>query len=237
MTVNALACVGMSNPAVLIGHRIRELRTSNGVTTAQVAEAAGAQGLPWSDSRVSALERGKVALAPGVLYVVAGVLSSLLGRDVTVADLVPEDVPMRLTPDLVVSGEQLADAFRGSPVRLPSRDTDLDALVRAALVVDRARAADPRTAWTGAEEMELFDANELLGGHVDALSRADLVVLDAVTPNDHIAGLVAALRLWGATPLVERDRRAPDGANAQKLGRITRELIAELAEAIQGGSA
>ncbi len=85
--------------------------------------------------------------------------------------------------------------------------------------------------------MELFDANELLGGHVDALSRADLVVLDAVTPNDHIAGLVAALRLWGATPLVERDRRAPDGANAQKLGRITRELIAELAEAIQGGSA
>lgn len=214
---------------------IKRLRAEQGLTTTQVADAMRAQGMPWTAGRVSKLENGTVTLTPDVLYVVTGVLSSLLKRDVTVADLVPEGVPLRLTPDLVVSGAQLAEAFRGAPVRLPSRAADLDALVKAADMTARARAADPRVPWSASEEMELFEAGRVLTRTVDSLSRADRVVLDAVTPDDTVGGLVAALRVWGATPLVERDRRAPDGANAQKLGRITRELIAELSEAVQGG--
>lgn len=240
MVRKCLRCSNMrevpAEAALLIGKRIRELRMSGGVTVVQLADTANAQGMKWSYSRISALERGKVALGPGVLYVVAGVLSSLLDRDVTVADLVPEDEPIRLTPDLVVAGSQLAGAFRGEAVKLPARGVDLDDLVWAAEESERQKSV-PNRGWSDEDEAGAWKSLTILTRHLESLSKADHLVLNAVTPDDHLAGLIAALQLWGATPLVERDRRAPDGANAQKLGRITRELITELTEATEGGQA
>ena len=49
-------------------------------------------------------------------------------------------------------------------------------------------------------------------------------------------GAAAMAKLWKRTFVTERDRRAGPGANAQRRGQVSRQLKAELEEALRDGN-
>lgn len=178
---------------------------------------------------MSAVERGRFAATVETLHIVAGAIGALTGESVTIADLVPDTEYIALTDSLSIRGQDLAAVLRGRAVDLPDRAMPSTGELREALQLQQCAGDRPSGPWSAAAFVVLRA--------IDGLTRADLRVLNAAYPDDLPAGMLAALDLWGRLPADERDARAPDGANPQKLGRITRQLADELVEfANRGGS-
>jgi transcriptional regulator with XRE-family HTH domain len=232
--------------AAVAGRNCTRLRSAAGLTQEQFARYARDVGLRWTASKVADFERGRREVAFGTALAVSLALSNALVDAeqrsaavdglVTLADLVQSDGNVILTPDGPDPlGAVVADVCRGRP--WPLRPMDLlgaDELKSQAVfqqVIDSALSKalvdgyfDPNLTTTDLEHMRQRSG-----------LTEDRIAQRLKISRDRLAAV--AFRRWdGRTFSEERDQRAGPDANPQKRGRVTRELRAELEEALANGN-
>jgi hypothetical protein len=207
------------------GAGARMIRLGADKSLDDVATAARRYGLRWSTGSVGDFEAGRTSPNLATLLIVATVLRDLTGAPVTLADLFRDDVRERggrqvaIRPDLVMPRSAVRAALSGEPVALPAAQrsyrVQLGDVTMPELIPRWASGVDPRL------HQRVFDAFT----ETDART-CKAPGLSAIT------GAAAMARLWGRTFVAERNARAEAGANAQRLGRISRQLRAELAKEV-----
>jgi transcriptional regulator with XRE-family HTH domain len=96
---------------------VRALRRDAGITLDQFAVAAQAAGLAWSSGRVSTLESGNMAaLSLETLIALTAALHQVIGRPVTLAELLATHEDVAITDRLHIPGAALSLAVTGQPV-------------------------------------------------------------------------------------------------------------------------
>lgn len=211
--------------AHIIGANAHEFRLEAGLTLDQVSRAARARGLKWSESRVADFEAGRVA-SPSINTLLAFVLALADAgcSDATLPGLVDyKPTPLQINESLqlfdsdivnLLAGQRVERALSASdvaPKTLRSKRSPRDRKITHAIdIEDVALSARIWSAQGATEERVSKSLN--------------------VVPST-LAELSAAL--WRRTFSDERDRRAGEGANAQKRGQVSRKMLAELRAAIE----
>ncbi|BCO35495.1 XRE family transcriptional regulator [Mycobacterium heckeshornense] len=236
---------GRESLAAVVGQNAARLRVAAGLTQEQFAGYARAAGLRWTASKVADFERGRRELAFGTVLAVSLALSRAAadakqrgigpGGSVTLADLVETDATVVLTPDGPDPlGSAVAGVCRGQP--WPSEPAELYGFQ--ALEMQRVHRRVIEAALSKALVDGLIDPN-LTAADLEQMRQRSGLAEDRVAQRlkvsrDRLAAV--SFRLWqGRTFSEERDRRAGPRANAQKKGRIARELRAELEKALSDG--
>lgn len=218
----------MAGPAVetisaAFARNARALRIGAGLKADQVARAVTARGLHWAPSRVSELEMGRIAPTLATLLVLSAAFSDLRGEAVTFADWFAGDGEVELTDTLQVPLDVIRTALNGKPPTPPRPGTSTtEVLMQDYLAqrvggkpISRARLKKLSAIWDQCGEAEDRAARAL---GIDQGSLCELM-----------------LDLWGTTLSVKRDQLAGPDANAQKRGRVARELREQLREALSNG--
>ncbi|MFC9833195.1 hypothetical protein ACFVKB_05115 [Rhodococcus sp. NPDC127530] len=204
--------------ADIVGRNAQRLRGDHKIE--DVAIQARALGLRWNSGRVSDLERGRISPTLPTLFALANVLSAVTEKQVSVADLVRTREWVAVTDRMVVRGERLATALEGGPTRIEMEDMYVDPHdVAAAIRITRASGLRGAVPLANAVR-ETTEAEH-------KIARSLGVSLAQVAQ--------AAMDLWGRSLTAERDDRAGTGASAQKRGRVSRELKAELRARLEHG--
>ena len=165
----------------------------SGATQDRLARTCHRLGIEeYSGSRIAQIESGAMAPTVTALAALAMALGEVLGRRLTLADLIPDGDSFQAGRRLNFTGEEVRAFVNGAAVFAPPPI-----------------AADPThmRGWGSADELAVSSLK--------------------VSP-EHVHK--AAEALWGAEETLtrERDRRSGPRATAQKRGRVTRELIAEV---------
>lgn len=204
--------MGVSDPrpiATVIGLNAHRLRTSCGATLVEVAAQANLDGARWNSSMVSRIERGRFdATIPAVLLLsdALDALSRRAGRPpVRITDLLASDVPIQVAVNEVEGYPLLVYVGTSDLIQFLGGQTEaVEALVFSSATRSPVSGTD----------------------HDQRIAKSlDLSVSDLYS---------WAVKLWGQPFAEERDARAGKDANAQKRGRVTRELKAELKAVLDG---
>ena len=223
----------MTTLAAVLGTNCRRIRTRAGVTQDELAKAARQVGLKWTPSKVRDFESGRSAPTFATVLALTVALDNVTEVKISAAatstgvemaiSLNPAYQPVRLA-DLVSGAEGWWWAAPASGVTVTE-----DFRPSAELLVDFcsggtwpvvARHDFPGAARLGCES----DSGGLTEHRVAATLGIDTEQLGA-----------RSLQLWNTTFSSERDRRAGPDANAQRKGRITRQLKAELEKVLTDG--
>ncbi|TXI57854.1 MULTISPECIES: helix-turn-helix domain-containing protein [Mycolicibacter] len=196
--------------ATVIGLNAHRIRTDCGATLVEVAALANRDGARWNSSMVSRIERGRFdATIPTVLLIADAldVISRRAGRPpVRITDLLASDAPMQVATNDAEAYRVEVTVEAADLIRFLGGQTEaVEALV-----------------FSGA-----LDQSRIAGtDHEQRLAKSLGIPVRVL---QHLAG-----QLWGQTFGEERDARAGEDANAQKRGRVTRELKQEIVEAYEG---
>jgi transcriptional regulator with XRE-family HTH domain len=220
--------------AVVLGANCKRLRREAGVTQDQLALHARRYGLKWAASKVGDFEAGRARTAPTFATVLVLCLALEMamcqGKDmrtrrrVDLADLVQFDGFVKLTETFAPIAAKLAEVCKGS-----SWPDLYSADIRETSDVDRLLSLAPDR--FGEYGMRVTDVDDMRRrSDQDEYRLAKRLEIDA----DRL--LAESYRLWeGRTFSEQRDRLAGPDANAQKRGRISRELRAQLEKAMIDG--
>jgi transcriptional regulator with XRE-family HTH domain len=213
--------------AEVVARNVRRLRGTH--TADELARKARGRGLNWGTGRISELEAGKVSPTLPTLFALAEALGSIAGTPVSLADLVRADGFIKINDKLVVKAKKVVASVSSVPVELTVGD----------LEGGKDRLADVLRG-AMAEMNALPDYLLDMPGDAD-----DLAYRNSGETEERIAkslgiGILRmrleSTHLWGDAFSAERDRRAGPDANAQKRGRVSRELKAELKASIHRGN-
>jgi len=223
--------------AEVLGLTARALRGDRKVEL--VAHAAKSAGLNWGSGRIADLEAGRVSPTLPTLYALCVAFGILLDRPLALADLFAGDGQVRIAADgAAVELCELRDMLSGRSVDYGTHQ------IASRLSLEGTRAAADQFADAGVE-MPDYVRTALREHPVAQIVRQNLLEadyrmlrslglnLDQPGALDEAAYLMADQ--WGRSFTAERDRRGGPDANPQKRGRISRELKAELREAINRG--
>jgi hypothetical protein len=213
----------------VVGWNARELRGS--VTADELATVARRWGLNWGTGRISDLEAGRVSPTVPTLIALAEALGAVRGEPITLADLTRYDGYVSLTKELIVSGDVVPRLLSGDPVEIEAREVlgGLEHLEAAA------RAVREHIEYMESINPKLSDVS--FGAITDVQRRSGEAEdrMAKVLGVERFVVDYASAYLWQQTVADERDLRAGEGASAQKRGRITRQLQAELKAVLDGG--
>ena len=213
----------------LAGQGARAIRLDANATLEEVAQAARFYGLKWSATKANAFEAGRVAASLATLYTLAATLGDVAGRDVTLADLFAGSGTVTVNDRLTVDAAKVAAALAGLPV-----EVTIDELTgeRERAIAAGKQWAESRQAWSGPlRRVTRTPYRAVLAEFSDSDKRmARSLGVDVSTA----AAAMAAV--WGKTFVARRDELAGPDANAQKRGRISRELKAKLAKVLTDGN-
>jgi transcriptional regulator with XRE-family HTH domain len=211
------------------GKSARAIRLDAGVTLEEVAKAARHYGLKWATNKVGDFEAGRVSASLATIYALAAALTDVTGRPVTLGDLFAEPGRVAINERLTVDVVKVKDAVSGKPVAatmsdLPSERGRIDQAV--------AELEAEQDAWPKSlQKVSRGRYRAVLADFSD--SDARLAKALDVGRSTAAAAMAAA---WGKTFVARRDELAGPDANAQKRGRIARELKAELKELLDGNN-
>ncbi|MFC8531378.1 hypothetical protein [Nocardia sp. NPDC057227] len=213
--------------AEVIGANARRIRGEH--TADQMSRHAQWAGLKWNTGRVADLEKGRISPTLPNLVAIAAALRSLTGQDVTLADLVAHDGPIRLNDVLVMPAARLAGYLRGELVRVFASETP-------ALAAEAEEARRVVRRWLDNREDWLEDLDQVNAWQAAMHNATDADERAAADLGLSVAEMLArSVEMWGRGFSAERDARAGDGASNQKRGRIARTLKDELRQAISDG--
>lgn len=202
------------SPGAVIGGNLRSLREQHGKRQDDIAAAARAVGLRWSQATVGAIETGRREVSVGELIALPSILlrSLDLAVTITVQDLVTTEEDLRLGHDFTAAPAWVAAAFRRRR-RLTAEERAHTQAAIAEAEVEFARL-DAEAQVKAAQ----VDAGQLLERR--AAQRLGV---------DPLAVALAARKTWGHSLTAERDRRTEGGsAKPRGVGAVTRQCIAEL---------
>jgi transcriptional regulator with XRE-family HTH domain len=216
--------------AEVIGAGARALRLDAGVTLEQMARAAQLYGLPWTSGRVGDFEAGRTAPSLPTLVAAAAALGDVIGRPVSLAELVTGEGEVHINDKLSLDTSALRAALAGASITahaIPQILATQEMQEMAQLMIsqtnfhwpNRLRAVDPDL-----RQEVLRDFSES-----DARMCKNIGV-------DQVLGAAAMAALWRRTFTAERDHRAGPDAKAQRRGQISRQLKADLQEVINDGN-
>lgn len=218
--------------ATVAGRNAQALRKAAGLTLAEVAKAAKSYGLAWTTGRVAAFESGRVSPTLPTLIAVAVTLADVAARPISLVDLFAGDGRVIVTDNLTLELANVRAALGGKTLKpptvsdVPGGNDDLaEALFSAALEVKDELGGLKFKPTIG----DLRAASKQLAEFADA----DLKVTKSLGAT-RLATALAMTKLWGQTFVAERDRRAGSEANAQRKGRVARELKDELRKWLDG---
>jgi transcriptional regulator with XRE-family HTH domain len=241
-----------------VGAFVSQARREQGLTLDQVARAARSYGASWSASSVSNIERGQAALTLPVLLLLALALGELMGRPLTLSNLLGDAKVLALVTDDRYSVERswVDSALRGAEVSLKSQESvgALDAEVEYDVDEDfeeevlhkmremRGQKMTPNLVYdqvaqhleqsqipyeAEAEAPARMSVGDDSGSLAEERAAKKLGISTAQLQN-------RALDLW-AHPLEEESyRRAGMDSTAQARGRVTRVLVDEIRESLEG---
>ncbi len=230
--------------AVVVGRNCRAIRVSLGVTQERFAAYAREAGLRWTSSKVGDFERGRREVSFGSVVAVSWALSRAWadarehrtdgGAQPALADLLRFDGNVVLTPDGPDPlGDVVADVCSGRP--WPTDAADLLGAEEARVQQAHERVvagALSRAVVDGCLEPDV-SATELTFTRQRSGLTEDRLAKRLGISRDRLAAV--SFRLWKGTFSEKRDQLAGADANAQKRGRITRELRAEIEKELAGG--
>jgi hypothetical protein len=208
--------------ATVVARNAKALRGSANLD--DVAKAARRQGLNWGTARVSDLEHGKVSPTLPTLIALALALGEIRGEPLTLGDLVRSDESVSLSDDLTLTGDELQGFLSGGKISLTANPVELAQGGPAALT-------DLREGWP---ERLIIDVTpgQLRRIRHDYGEPEERLARDVDLDRMRLIAEMAAL--WDQSFSKERDRRAGPGANAQKKGRVARQLKSELRSVLDG---
>lgn len=216
-----------ANPglATVIGKNARRLRTNAGLTLDQVSIAAHRRGLKWSESRVADFEAGRVAPHLGTLAAFCLALTDAGCANATFPRLLKSLPPIQINESLLLWDDDLVNLLSDRPVvNAPfaeqPQENSQDSLTPYEWVILSRYPVD---------DLPTLGAVMKSSGATEQRMRKSLGISSAL-----LANLSAAI--WKRTFSQERDRRAGEGANAQKRGQFTRQMRAELQAAIEAAT-
>jgi hypothetical protein len=243
--------------AEVLGRTAQELRGDRKLEL--VARAAKSAGLNWGTGRIADLEAGRVSPTLPTLLQLCIAFSDLLDRPIGLADFFDGDGLVSLNASTLVRLGDLRATLRGKRVGHDAPiGPHIDELIaklgdelvaklgmddddrRAEMVTDlrRHQREGPRVPYSTMMHPRVREVKRsFLEADYRLIASLRLDIPGDPGGFDHAA--VAMEKLWGRSFSEERDQRGGPGANAQKRGRISRELKAdlkaELKEAINGG--
>lgn len=204
-----------------MGREAKRLRLEAGLTLEDVARDARLRGLKWSTARVVEFENGKIPLALGTLLIVCeslGWSKSMTRRPVKLSDLVPLSGSVQLNADFSTDAAVVKGILEGQEVQLYGPEEVQEMEQRHGEAMDIVVAAQDLAPKNSSMLMMRIEQEHGLAEKRLAkslgINSAELVACEAY--------------LWKRSMSAERAQRAEDNASAQKLGRITRELKAEI---------
>lgn len=200
----------------VIGENARRLRGD--ATADDVAKAARRYGLNWGTGRISDLEHGRVSPTLPTLAALVLALGDVREANVTLGDLIDSAETISLTTTLKITSDQLRRFLAGGDMfefALPSAS---DAM------------AELRDQWP--VRLHGVPAGALMRLLGDFGEPEERLARDLGLDRERLAAEMAVL--WRRSYHAERDRRAGVDANAQKKGRVARELKAELRTVLDG---
>ncbi|MFI6366044.1 helix-turn-helix domain-containing protein [Nocardia sp. NPDC050630] len=104
--------------AEVVGGNLKRIRTAHGLTTDQIAVAGRRFGLNWTDSRVSAMERGKVSCTLATLVALTLTLETVLGEKISLSSLLAHEGFVELNDDYSIEGRTLSLFVANEPVEV-----------------------------------------------------------------------------------------------------------------------
>jgi transcriptional regulator with XRE-family HTH domain len=215
--------------AQVVGQNAKQVRDDAGATLDEVAKAARRHGLTnWGTGRVSDLEHGRVSPTLPTLVVLCLALAEIRGKPLALGELVEHDGSIGITNNFEVSSATLQRYLSGAAVVEPKGAVpviDWEALVDE--TIRRFEAIGALPVGTPHVDAKVLASVERQSGEAEAKIARSLGV------ERSVVDFVSAA-LWRQTFSAERDHRAGEGANAQKRGRIARELKAELKAVLNG---
>lgn len=201
----------------IIGHNVRAIRNEHNVTADELGRELRHYGMKWNANRVSELERGQKAVGIPELVMLSLALSSLTGRNITPGGLLNSGDPVELVEGVTLQDNALRRVIEGDD-ELKSGD-----------VVGGIEAINAVIS-NSLEGLRNIPANVPFGQVRQAVKDRSLADRRAARKLgwSEEEFLRRCLAQWGHMLSVETERRAGSDANAQRRGRITRELIDEL---------
>jgi transcriptional regulator with XRE-family HTH domain len=203
--------------AQLVGINVKRLRLSAGLTLDKVATNGRGYGPGWTDSSIAAIERGDFRPTLQILVVLAQTIGDLSQSPVRLSDFLDGADTVQISDTLTVTTDYVRKLLNGEPVDLWADDVVLpegerrqleDASKRIDKAIKHIRT-DPKFVEEGATYLTVRRAARRLGVDVTEIDRRSITK-------------------WGQSFLAERDSRVPTGASPQRVGAVTRAMLAEL---------
>lgn len=211
-----------------MGRNCKRLRTEIGLTQNEFARYARDRGLRWNSSAVADFEGGRSSPTFGTVLAVSLALELAAqiaecyrwGPEIggVFPELVQSDVDIQLNNGLAMPADLVAEVCRGKNWQVWA----------------------PR----GHESKESLAFDQAIWGD-EALTASQRLMVRSGQPEERLARQLKielsqlsdiSNLLWQRTFSEERDRRAGADANAQKKGRISRELRQELEQELTHGN-
>lgn len=195
----------------IIGENLRRWREDHGHTQDEVAALARAVGLSWTQATVAQIETGRRE----TLERLSELMLVSEFTDLSVGEMVASDSPVELASATNADPEWIRAKLQGKHAE--GLRTPADLIYGGTEFLE--------SQWPGEPTWKAVQAA------TDSLRTAEQRAAASLGVEPFFLSREAWKR-WGRGLTEERDRRAreeyPDGVNAQALGRITRNLIAEL---------
>ncbi|WP_406266064.1 hypothetical protein OH799_19515 [Nocardia sp. NBC_00881] len=221
MTARENASDHESTVAEIVGQNAKRLRGDH--TAERLASHAQWAGLKWNSGRVADLEAGRTSPTVPTLIALTIAFRTLLGRPVTLVDLLQCEGRVELNDTVSIPAEDLTRFFSAEPVEITASGVPLS-VAEASTDLVRGFFDNPEQ-WQGVDEEDLHkELRKATGAEVRAAKDVGISSTSLV---------VEALKLWGRGFTEERDARAGEDASKQKRGRIARVLKDELSQAIK----
>lgn len=201
----------------IIGHNVREIRDEHGVTADELGRELRHYGMKWNVNRVSELERGQKAVGIPELVTLSLALSSLTGSTTTPGDLLDSGDPVELAEGVTLQNNALRRVVEGDD------DLKVGDVVGGVEAVNAAINHSLESLRGISESIPFGQVRQAVRDRGLADHRAARKL--GWTDDEFLRH---CLDRWGRMLSVETERRAGPDANAQRRGRITRELIDEL---------
>lgn len=222
--VRYVSQMGSEPLASLLGRRAAELRVEAGRRQEDVVRAARELRLPWGQSSVVDLERGRRRLSADELVLLPAVLTAALGRPVSLGELLAVDAEVDVGHVRMAAGA-VAAILAGDTTEQPAV---VSVLQEAAETVENIDWPLNQMTKLGAGKMRSSQRAQLLaqaGGAEQKAARQLGLSLSTVA--------VAAHLLWGQSLTDEREQRLGNSSgDARRLqaqrGHVTRVLLDEL---------
>jgi transcriptional regulator with XRE-family HTH domain len=221
--------------SVVVGRNFRRLRTDAGLTQNDIAKHAKNNGLRWTASKVGDFESGRTAPTFATILAATSALSAARKRNVQLADLVESQEFVEITDKFDPIGSVLAAILSGGRTWASLVRDEVGYYKRTPLDMSGFQEWGERLQ----EESKRYPEFDFSVRALDpVIERQGLDEQRVAKRLDITSELLAAVSwvLWRRSFSDERDRRAGADANAQKRGRISRELQAELRERLNRGN-